>query len=225
MPPGLSPAQVADALAATTPHPPPPWRMDGLWLWSVYPVHRQAAAAILPKPLRPLWLPTGRTLAWSLIGQYGGSSTLHYSEAASGLVLRIGPRPAIWIAGLVVDLPASVAGGRNNWHLPKELATISWPRRGGRRASADQDQRLLLSFEGVPASVPGLPLRFGVDVLVVHEGQVRRIPASFGGHIGVTRHVRPFVPASGPWAALGVSGYSISGLGRGIAEFGALEEA
>lgn len=219
----LSPCAEAEQIAATTPHPPAPWTLDGLWVWSVHPVRRSLAAAQLPAPLKPLWLPTGRTLGWSLIGQYGGQSTLRYSEAACGLVLRLGPRPAIWISGLVVDLAASVAGGRNLWHLPKELAHIAWTRPGRDRISVDQRGQLLLSFEGVPQHMRGLSGSIGLDVLVVHEGRVLKLPASLTGQIGITRKIRPFFPASGAWSAFGVSGYSVSGMGRGVATFGALE--
>ena len=213
----------AEQIAQATPYPPAPWVMDGVWLWSVHPVRRAQVASQLPAPLKPLWLPAGRSLGFSLIGQYGPGSTLHYGEAACGLILRLGPRPAIWISGLVVDSPASVAGGRNIWHLPKELATIAWTGPARDRASAAQHGELLLSFEGVPARLSGLPWSLSFDVLVVVAGKVARIPASFSGAVGVTRKIRPFFPASGAWADFGVSGYSISGLGRGRAEFGELE--
>ncbi|HYF61701.1 MAG TPA: acetoacetate decarboxylase family protein, partial [Herpetosiphonaceae bacterium] len=108
-------AREAAQIAQSTAYPPAPWVMEGVWLWSVHPVRRSRAASQLPAPLKPLWLPAGRTLGFSLIGQYGPGSTLHYGEAACGLILSLGPRPAIWISGLVVDSPASVAGGRNIW--------------------------------------------------------------------------------------------------------------
>ncbi len=220
----VNPTLEAEQIAQRYAYPSAPWTMDGIWVWSVHPVRRARAAAELPAPLKPLWLPTGRTLGWSLIGQYGGASTLHYSEAACGLVLRIGPRPAIWIKGLVVDLPESVAGGRNIWHLPKELARITWPSGNQDRATASQHGQLLLSFEGIPPQLQSLPTRFKLDVLVVHQERVYRIPAQFAGRMGITRRLRPFFPASGGWSAFGVSGYSISGMGRGLAQFGALEE-
>jgi hypothetical protein len=215
----------AAAIAARTPYPEPPWILEGQWLWSVHPVRRSLAGAHLPAPLKPLWLPGGRTLGWSLIGQYGPGSTISYQEAACGLVLRLGLRPAIWMCGLVVDNQHSLAGGRNIWHLPKEMAEIIWPTPSRDRASAAQQGQLLLSFEGVPPQVQSLPLTSGLDILVVHEGRVRRIPARFSGRLGATRKLRPFFPASGAWAAFGVSGYSVSGMMQGRATIGPLEEA
>jgi hypothetical protein len=213
----------AEQIAAATPYPPAPWVMDGVWVLSVHPVRRALAAQQLPAPLKPLWLPTGRTLGFALVGQYGPGSTLNYHEAACGLILRLGRRPAIWISGLVVDSRESVAGGRNIWHLPKELAHIAWPTPTRDRASADQRGELLLSFEGVPQTLQSLPLSLKLDVLVVVDGAVRRIPASFSGRCGLSRKIRPFFPASGAWSAFGVSGYSVCGMGRGRAEFGELE--
>lgn len=219
------PTAEAVRIAAATPYPPAPWTMEGVWMFSIHPVRRSLAAANLPAPLRPLWLPAGRTLGWSFISQYGPGSTLEYQEAACGLVLRRGARPALWISGLVVDSPSSVAGGRNLWGLPKELADIAWSSPERDRASAAQGGGLLLSFEGVPDHAPGLPYKLGFDALTVADGKVKRIPASFDGRIGITRRLRPFFPASGAWSAFGVSGYSISGLGRGVATFGQLEDA
>ncbi|ABX02714.1 MAG TPA: hypothetical protein DEF47_12325 [Herpetosiphon sp.] len=212
----------ADRIAATTAYPPAPWVMQGTWVWCVHPVKRNAVADLLPAPLKPLWLPTGRTLAFSLVGQYGTGSTLHYGEAACGLILKFGPRPAIWIHGLVVDLDQSVAGGRNIWHLPKELARISWTNPNRDRISADQHGRLLLSFEGIPKRINGFNAGMNFDVLVVHQEELYRIPARFAGTVGITRKIRPFFPASGAWAKFGVSGYSISGLGHGRGDFGEL---
>lgn len=225
MPQRLNTVREADHIAATTPYPPAPWVMNGIWLWSVHPVRRSLVAPHLPAPLKPLWMPAGRTIGFSLLGQYGEGSTLHYAEAACGLILRLAPRPAMWISGLVVDLPESVAGGRNIWHLPKEMAQIAWTSPARPRASADQHGELLLSFEGVPAKLNGLPASLAMDVLVVVAGKVCRIPATFKGTIGTTRKIRPFFPASGAWSDFGVSGYSVSGLGRGVATFGALEAA
>ena len=220
----LDPTQQAQTIAAEYAAPPPPWTMDGIWVISVHPVRRSLVSDHMPEQLKPFWMPAGRTLGWSLIGQYGGRSTLHYSEAACGLILKLWPRPAIWIHGLVVDLPESVAGGRNNWHLPKEMAQIRWASTERDRASAIQNGQLLLSFEGVPQTLQSLPFKFELDVLVVHETRLYRIPASFDGRIGLTRRLRPFFPISGAWSDFGVSGYSLSGMGRGVAQFGPLEE-
>lgn len=211
--------QEAEDIANTTAYPPPPWTLAGTWVWSVHPVKRDAVIANLPSQLTPLWLPTGRTLAFSLISQYGSGSTLHYSEAACGLILKLGLRPTVWIQGLVVDSPPSVAGGRRIWHLPKELARINWTTATRDRVSADQHGELLLSFEGIPRQIKGFPVAFGLDTVVVVDGQVRRIPATFRGTIGITRKIRPFFPASGAWSPFGVSGYSICGLGQGAAQF------
>lgn len=220
-----SPAAEATQIAAEVLYPPPPWTLHGVWLWSVYPLRRSAVASLLPAPLQPLWLPTDRTLGWSLIGQYGAGSTLQYQEAGCGLVLHAGPRPAIWIGGLAVDLPESVSGGRNIWGLPKQLARITWSSAERPRASADQHGALLLSFEGVPRQVRSLPLRSSIDVLGVRDGHVKRFAATFDGQLGITRKLHPFLPRSGAWSAFAVSGYSVSGLARGVATFGSPEDA
>jgi hypothetical protein len=100
-----------------TPVPPPPWRsrVDAVLWW-----HRGTPASrALPEELgRPLPLVLGGLIAYreGPVGPYG-------EVLAAAGVLR-GARAAGHVPFMAVDSAPSVAGGRANWALPKELAAF-----------------------------------------------------------------------------------------------------
>ena len=77
-----------------------------------------------------------------LLARYEGDSTLHYGELLVFPALtRVRGSIGIWVSHAYVDSPASLAGGRRMWGVPKDLATFEWARRPrpadrrGRRAT------------------------------------------------------------------------------------------
>jgi hypothetical protein len=79
----------------------------------------------------------GRTAGGFLLARYEGASTLHYGEVLvfPGLT-RIAGKVGVWISHAYVDSPASLAGGRLMWGVPKDLATFAWSD-GGVRVTRD----------------------------------------------------------------------------------------
>ena len=69
----------------------------------------------------------GKTLGSIYISCYESGSLLSYNEliVAPGLV-RYQGKFGGWISHIYVDNPDSVAGGREIWGLPKEMADFSW---------------------------------------------------------------------------------------------------
>ncbi len=68
-----------------------------------------------------------KTLGGVYLSYYGSGSALEYSEliiigAIAGYQGKFGG----WVTHIYVDNPDSVAGGREIWGLPKELAEFSW---------------------------------------------------------------------------------------------------
>jgi acetoacetate decarboxylase len=108
-------------------YPPPPWRLVGRLLVVLAPLRLDVARALVPAPLRllPAW--PGRALAMLLVGVYGEGSTLRYGEAA-GVVGPVfaGARLGGLVTSIWVDDERSLAGGREVWGLPKQLATLRW---------------------------------------------------------------------------------------------------
>jgi len=101
-----------------TPYPAAPWTMDGqLWL-SLFRLGHDVDAR------RPAGV-YGVALV-----SYEEPSPLTYSEL---LVARVVKQPvkAVTITDIWVDSPASVAGGRELWAIPKELADFRTSRERG----------------------------------------------------------------------------------------------
>lgn len=83
------------------------------------------AAEALPGGLRPLPAERGRALGGILAARYDERATLRYHELIVGVIAADRGRAALWVTHIWVDDERSVAGGREVWGLPKELAEFS----------------------------------------------------------------------------------------------------
>jgi len=107
-------------------YPPAPWRLRGWAVQSLHLVDIVAVRPILPPGLRIMPVAPGRTLGCTYVAGYGPGSVLEYHEliVLPALTWRAG-RIGFWVSHIYVDHPASAAGGRAVWNLPKELAEFS----------------------------------------------------------------------------------------------------
>ncbi|WP_268246309.1 acetoacetate decarboxylase family protein [Amycolatopsis deserti] len=112
-------------------YPPEPWHLRGdmhVSAW-VVPVGELPE---LPPGVRPLTV-AGRALVLAAWVDYQPPGVLSYRELMVTVVVRGGLTvtiPHIW-----VDSPASLAGGRALWHIPKDLAEFTLTE--GRDSSAE----------------------------------------------------------------------------------------
>ena len=137
----------------STLYPAAPWTMDGqLWL-SLFRVGHDVDAR------RP------RGVYGVALVSYEEPSPLTYSEL---LVARVVKEPlrAVSITDIWVDSPASVAGGRELWAIPKELADFRVVREPGpvrerTSWSVDVDGRPVVRarFTDVSRRLPRVPLK------------------------------------------------------------------
>jgi hypothetical protein len=100
-------------------YPPEPWRLRAvahLSLWWAEPPP-------LPEGIRPVRI-FGRCLVGAAWVRYLPGGDLAYHEVAALVVVRVGWRLGVTIIRIWVDSPASVAGARQMWAIPKELATF-----------------------------------------------------------------------------------------------------
>jgi len=164
-------------------YPPAPWRMVGsMWLTTFW----------LPRDVDDV---RRRGLYGAAFVDYTAGSPLTYAEL---LVARVTRRPGLgWrvqITDIWVDSPASVAGGRALWAIPKGLADFRGESRPGtrvdhRRWSAAVDGRPVATaeFGDVAAHAPRTPFRArtwqpglpegGGDKASVFSGTARSLPA------------------------------------------------
>ena len=189
------------------PYPPAPWRLRGEAV--VVPVPVRVAAARRPVPADlPLVSVAGRTAGGLLLASYGDGATLGYRELIvfAGTV-RAGGHVGMWISHIYVDLPASVAGGRRIWGLPKELAEFAWlPGRVGVAGLLDATVRLPRRTAPLPLLAPVFGRREGRLVFTASRGTLRGAPV----------RVRVEVPPGSPFAGLGLQGRRLGLAGHGL---------
>ncbi|NJN88077.1 MAG: acetoacetate decarboxylase family protein [Leptolyngbyaceae cyanobacterium SL_7_1] len=127
--------------------PPAPWTLNGFAYVSLQLVDWDKAYAHVPSHLTLLSVLPGYTLGGIYLASYGTGSTLPYSEliVIPGLV-QLGNTVGAWISHIYVDNPDSVAGGRQIWGLPKEMAEFDW-QADRTRVTVQQGDRLLCDLQ------------------------------------------------------------------------------
>lgn len=167
--------------------PLPPWSLQGHAIQTVHLINIDRVRPLIPAELDIISVLPGKTIGGVYIASYGQESTLTYNEliVVSGLVHQSN-KVGGWISHIYVDHPGSVAGGREFWGLPKELAQFTWETSKDNKISVQvsQDNTLLChlncqwQFPGwqQPLTVPVFSLLN--SKLVMFEGQ-----ASFKHHL------------------------------------------
>ncbi len=187
--------------------PPPPWRsrIDAVLWW-----HRAASAGAAAPPAGL----GGRLLPVTLGGlvAYREGPVGPYGEVFAAVGVLRGGRLAGHVPFIAVDSAASMAGGRANWALPKELATFDGdPGVPGRVAVRGDGWALEADARARPRALPawaagacaqvwpgGAVRTFGVTVrgrLRLGSVEVRRAPGSppLPAWLAAGRHPAAFV--------------------------------
>ncbi len=128
------------------PYPQAPWRLQGCAIQTLHLVNIDQVRPLIPLELEIISVWPGKTLASVYLSNYGSGSVLEYSEliivpALVNYQRKIGG----WISHIYVDNADSVAGGREIWGLPKELAEFTWEQ--GNHVTVHQGNRKLCSLK------------------------------------------------------------------------------
>jgi hypothetical protein len=166
----------------STGYPPSPWSMRGqlyLSLWRI-----------------------GRRLVGTAFVDYRAGSELEYGELLRARLTRAGGRPAVTITDIWVDSPASRAGGRALWAIPKELAVFRLEHGSVFRGEAQDEDGLLAAAEFTGhRRLPGrLPYRSRTRQQR-DDGDVVAAPLSGTASVRPARASWEF-PGGGPFADL-----------------------
>lgn len=108
-------------------YPTAPWTLKGYAVQTVQLVDIERSRPLIPQELEIISIWPGKTIGGVYLSSYKLGSTLEYNEliVVAGMVKYSGNIGA-WISHIYVDNPDSVAGGREIWGLPKELAEFTW---------------------------------------------------------------------------------------------------
>ena len=128
-------------------YPPAPWTLKGYAVQTLQLVDIEQASKFIPSELEVISLLPGKTLGSIYISAYESGSILKYNEliVVAGFVRHQGKFGG-WISHIYVDNPDSVAGGREIWGLPKEMADFTW-NNGSVRVSQNNRELCSLRYQ------------------------------------------------------------------------------
>ena len=184
------------------PYPAAPWTLRGYSLQALELVDVNRVRPLVPSEFEIVSLLPGKTLGGIYVAHYGEGSTLHYNELiVVAAFTRYGSKASAWISHIYVDNADSVAGGREIWGLPKEMAEFNWEN-AQNQVAVSQNGRQLCSLrcswklklwrQGLTA--PSFSM-LGSDLLQF-QGKATSNLAMTG--------VKLEVPAESPFASLGL---------------------
>jgi hypothetical protein len=108
-------------------YPPAPWTLQGYALQTLHLVDIERVRPLIPSEFDIISVLPGKTLGGVYLSYYGAGSVLEYSELiVVGGVVSYSGKIGGWVSHIYVDNADSVAGGRELWGLPKELAEFTW---------------------------------------------------------------------------------------------------
>jgi acetoacetate decarboxylase len=181
-------------------YPPPPWRLAGHGACWLRLVAIDQARELVPDRYSLVSVLPGRTLGAIYLASYQAGSTLEYREliVVPALVHYRGRRGA-WISHIYVDDERSVAGGREIWGLPKELAQFQDDADGSLSVTVRQGAQVLCHLRAsaglpvlpAPVFAPAFGERGGQTLWLRGRGSARLTPCRGGIEI----------PADSPFAS------------------------
>jgi acetoacetate decarboxylase len=186
-------------------YPPAPWTLKGFAVQTIRLVDTAKARAFVPSDLDIVPVLPGKTLGLMYLASYAQGSALSYNELIVVPALaRHGKNVGFWISHIYVDHPDSMAGGREIWGLPKELARFDWL--GGEQTEAriSQGERILCNLR----YARGLRLwrqPLFLPVLSQQGGNLLRFEGRLTARLGLGKG-QADIPFDSPFAALGLGG-------------------
>ena len=183
------------------PYPQPPWTLQGYALQTLQPLDIQRVRPLVPPELEIVSVWPGKTLGGVYLSCYASGSVLEYSEliviaAIAGYQGKFGG----WVSHIYVDNPDSVAGGREIWGLPKELAEFTWEKGNRDRVTVRQGNRLLCSFSYAQQGL-GWRQWLGASSFSMLGSNLLSYPAKLDAHLSLVSSNLE-VPAESPFASL-----------------------
>lgn len=108
-------------------YPQAPWNLKGSAVLTINLLDVERSRPFIPPELEIISVLPGKTVGGIYLSAYESGSLLQYNEliVVAGLT-RYQNQIGSWISHIYVDNETSVAGGREIWQLPKEMAQFTW---------------------------------------------------------------------------------------------------
>lgn len=190
-------------------YPQAPWKLQGYALQTVKVIDIERVRPFIPSELEILSVWPGKTVGGVYLSYYGSGSVLEYSEliVVAGVVSYSG-KIGGWVSHIYVDSTDSVAGGREIWGLPKELAEFTWeketPHTSGYEncVTVRQGERTLCSLHYNPQNL-GLQVPFSGEVFSTKRDSILLFKGELKSRISLVSS-QLIIPPESPFASLGL---------------------
>lgn len=179
-------------------YPQTPWILQGYAFQTLQLLDTERVRRFIPAELDMISVFPGKTLGGVYLSRYGYGSVLEYSELIiiSGIHSYKGKFGG-WVSHIYVDNPNSVAGGREIWGLPKELAEFTWT---DNSVTVCQDNRLLCSLNYSRQGF-GLQQKLGASAFSTQGTDLLLFPAEVEARFGLVSG-KLEIPNHSPFSAL-----------------------
>ncbi|MBE9008086.1 acetoacetate decarboxylase family protein [Fortiea sp. LEGE XX443] len=108
-------------------YPATPWTLRGKAIASLHLVNINQIRSLIPLEFQIFSVWPGKTIGGVYLSYYGQGSVLEYSELiVAPAMVSYQNKIGAWVSHIYVDNTDSMAGGREIWGLPKELADFTW---------------------------------------------------------------------------------------------------
>lgn len=125
-------------------YPDAPWTLKGYALQTFSLIEVEKASQFIPPELEIVTILPSKTLGGIYLSIYQSGSILEYSELiVVPAFVRYQNKTASWVSHIYVDDEKSVAGGREIWGLPKEMADFTWE---NNQVTVTQNEQQLCHF-------------------------------------------------------------------------------
>lgn len=183
------------------PYPQAPWTLKGYAIQTLQLLDVDKVRPFIPSELKIISVWPGKTLGGVYLSYYGSGSALEYSEliVAAGLVSYSG-KFGSWVSHIYVDNSDSIAGGREIWGLPKEMAEFNWEL--DKCVTVRQGDRLLCSLNYNKPSF-ALPQKLGASSFSALDSDLLLFPAQLEARLSLIGS-KLEIPSESPFAQLNI---------------------
>ena len=183
------------------PYPQAPWTLQGHAIQTLHLVNIDQVRPLIPLKLEIISVWPGKTLASVYLSNYGSGSVLEYSELiVVPALINYQRKIGAWISHIYVDNADSVAGGREIWGLPKELAKFTWEQ--GKYVTVHQENQKLCSFKYNQQSL-AWKQRLSASSFSAKGADLLIFPAEFESLLGLIGS-KLEIPAESPFFGIGL---------------------
>lgn len=181
-------------------YPQAPWTLQGYAFQTLQLLDIDRVRPLIPSELNIISVFPGKTLGGVYLSYYGSGSVLEYSELiVVAAFLSYKGKFGGWISHIYVDHSDSVAGGREIWGLPKEMADFTW---SGDRVTVTQGNRKLCSCKYNRQGF-GLQQRLGASSFSSMSSDLLLFPAELESRLGLVSS-KLEIPSESPFSSLNI---------------------